>query len=45
MTAWNPKSIYAYINYGEAVCPAEIEAQAICIDHDAGAVIAALEEC
>lgn len=45
MTARNPKATYACINYGEAVCPAEIEAQAICIDHDAGEVIAALEKC
>ena len=36
MTANNPKAIYACINYGEAVCPKEIEAQSICIDGDIG---------
>lgn len=34
MTAANPKATYACINYGEAVCPKEIERQAICIDGD-----------
>lgn len=34
MTAKNPKTIYACINCGEAVCPKEIEAQSICIDGD-----------
>lgn len=43
MTARNPKATYACVNYGEAICPAEIEAQSICIGHDAGEVIAALE--
>ena len=43
MTARNPKAAYACVNYGEAACPAEIEARAICIGLDAGAVIAALE--
>lgn len=36
MTARNPKAIYACINYGEAVCPKEIERQSICIDSDIG---------
>lgn len=39
MTARNPKAIYACINYGEAVCPAEIKAQSICIDRDIAAVL------
>ncbi|MDE6387914.1 MAG: Sir2 silent information regulator family NAD-dependent deacetylase [Lachnospiraceae bacterium] len=34
MTAHNPKAVYACINYGEAVCPLEIEKQSICIDGD-----------
>ena len=34
MTAENPKAVYACINYGEAVCPHEIEKQSICIDGD-----------
>lgn len=29
MTAENPKAAYVCINYGEAVCPKEIEKQAI----------------
>ena len=39
MTAENPKAIYACINYGEAVCPKEIETQSICIDGDIGRVL------
>lgn len=39
MTAGNSKAIYACINYGEAVCPKEIEAQSICIDGDVGKVL------
>ncbi|MDE5596678.1 MAG: Sir2 silent information regulator family NAD-dependent deacetylase [Lachnospiraceae bacterium] len=42
MTAENPKAIYACINYGEAVCPKEIEAQSICIDGDIGKVLSCL---
>lgn len=34
MTAKNKQATYACINYGEAVCPEEIEPQAICIDGD-----------
>ena len=43
MTARNPKATYACINYGEAVCPKEIEARSICIDDDIGAVLEALK--
>lgn len=39
MTAENSKAVYACINYGEAVCPKEIEWQSICIDADIGRVI------
>ena len=39
MTAENPKSIYACINYGEAYCPRQIEKQSICIDGDIGSVL------
>lgn len=39
MTAKNPKATYACINYGEAVCPKEIERQSICIDSDIGAAL------
>lgn len=39
MTAANHKAIYACINFGEAVCPLEIERQSICIDRDIGAVL------
>ncbi len=38
MTAENPKAAYICINYGEAVCPKEIEERAICIDGDIGEV-------
>ena len=43
MTARNPKATYACINYGEAVCPKEIEAKSICINGDIGAVLKALK--
>ncbi len=36
MTAQNKAATYACINYGEAVCPTEIEKQSICIDADIG---------
>lgn len=36
MTAKNPNAVYACINYGEAVCPDEIENRSICIDGDIG---------
>lgn len=39
MTAKNPKATYSCINYGEAVCPKEIERQSICINADIGKVI------
>ncbi len=39
MTAREPEAVYACINVGEAVCPHEIEDQAICIDGDIGKVI------
>lgn len=39
MTAKNPKATYACVNYGDAVCPSEIEKQAICIESDIKKVI------
>ena len=39
MTAQNSKAVYACLNYGEAVCPQEIEKQSICINGDIGAVL------
>ncbi len=39
MTAKYPNTTYACINYGEAVCPEEIQDHAICIDGDIGEVI------
>lgn len=39
MTAENPDAVYACINFGEAVCPAEIRAQSICINADIGTVL------
>ena len=39
MTFRNPNAIYACINAGEAVCPAQIQKQSICIDADIGEVI------
>ncbi len=39
MTAEDPQSIYACVNFGAADCPREIEAQSICIDQDIGQVL------
>ena len=39
MTAANPQALYTCINDGEAVCPNEIEKQAICINQDIGTVL------
>ncbi len=39
MTKENKNSVYACLNYDEAVCPKEIEQRAICIDGDAEAVL------
>ena len=36
MTLTNDKSVYACINYGEAICPGEIADRGICIDGDIG---------
>ncbi len=43
MTARDPGAVYACVNDGEAVCPAEIEKQSVCIDGDIGAVLRALD--
>ena len=42
MTSKNPNAFYACINQGQAVCPPEIERQAVCINADIGAVIVQL---
>ena len=42
MTAQNKKAIYACINYGEALCPVEIEKRSICIDADIKIVLTKL---
>lgn len=39
MTAKNPRAKYACINYGEAICPQEIEKQSICINGDIGDIL------
>ncbi|MDO4339170.1 MAG: Sir2 family NAD-dependent protein deacetylase [Eubacteriales bacterium] len=44
MTAENPRAVYACINYGEAVCPHEIEKKSICIDSDIGSALSKLRE-
>lgn len=38
-TNQNPKATYVCINYGEAICPPQIERRSICINEDIGAVI------
>ena len=39
MTAQNPKATYACINYGQAVCPKDIQSQSICINADIGTAL------
>lgn len=39
MTTDNRKAVYACVNLGEAVCPAEIETQSICINSDISKVL------
>ena len=43
MTAQNKAATYVCINYGEAICPTEIEGQSVCIDGDIGEVIEDLQ--
>ncbi|MDE6791131.1 MAG: Sir2 silent information regulator family NAD-dependent deacetylase [Clostridia bacterium] len=38
-TNGNPKATYVCVNFGEAVCPPQIESQSICIDGDVGEVL------
>ena len=44
MTARNKNATYACINYGEAICPKEINHQSICINSDTREIIKALEQ-
>lgn len=39
MTAENPNAVYVCVNYGETVCPKEIESQSVCIDGDIGEIM------
>ena len=43
MTAHDPRAVYACINYGEAICPQEIEQQSICLDADIYTVLKQLK--
>lgn len=42
ITAQNANATYVCVNYGEAVCPTEIEKQSICINSDIGEVLIGL---
>jgi NAD-dependent SIR2 family protein deacetylase len=42
MTAQNPDATYVCVNYGEAVCPEQIQERSICIDGDIRKVLADL---
>lgn len=44
MTADNPNAVYVCVNDKEALCPAEIEKQSICISQDIGCVLSALKK-
>ena len=39
LTNQNPNATYACINFGEAVCPPQIEKKSVCINEDIGKVI------
>lgn len=39
LASQNPKATYACINYGEAICPPQIEKQSVCINEDIGEVL------
>ena len=43
MTAANPKTVYACVNYGDAACPDEIRERSVCINEDIGKVLGDLE--
>ncbi len=43
LTAANPKSVYACVNFGEASCPQEITAQSILINEDIAKVLGELK--
>lgn len=43
MTVSNKQATYACLNDGEAVCPAEIQSQSICINEDIGKVLKELK--
>ena len=44
MTAKNPSATYACINQGQAMCPREIQRQAICINADIGCILRGLSQ-
>ncbi|MDE7107036.1 MAG: Sir2 silent information regulator family NAD-dependent deacetylase, partial [Clostridiales bacterium] len=43
LTSQNPNAIYACINYGEAMCPPQIESRSICINADIGEVLSEIK--
>lgn len=43
MTAKNSKAKYTCLNYGEAYCPKDIEAQSICINNDIAKILSDIE--
>lgn len=45
MTAKNPNATYISINQGQAVCPKEIERQAVCIEADIAEVLCEIISC
>ena len=40
LTKENPRAVYACLNYDEAICPEELSDRSICIEGDAGDVLA-----
>lgn len=44
MTVQNPRATYACVNFGEAICPRDIERQSICLNGDIGEVLQKLSQ-
>lgn len=44
MTIQNLKAVYVCVNYGEALCPKEIQERSICIDDDIGKLLSIISK-
>ena len=44
MTAANPNATYVCINFGESICPKDINEQSICLDEDIGTTLSRISQ-